>query len=239
MGSSQAHGGSWGKWREKAMCPKLRRQEKEFKSVKDGEEKKKKKREEREDPNQSGLHPGLQWELGPDGLDGRLESKNLGVWTKIWVSRSQRRDESGNPVELKASRKGSQSPNSGLRATCWDRWLGGKSGATSSCPWNWLYQGLSSHLDPAPWLLVPGCACWGFGPGSRVQKLASDFQIVTLPARGLVSTITHPTAWSLKPSTHSQSHGHCPVVSIILSLPPCHLCSHQTVPVFWAQFPPP
>lgn len=43
------------------MCPKLRRQEKEFKSVKDGEErKKKKKREEREDPNQSGLHPGLQ-----------------------------------------------------------------------------------------------------------------------------------------------------------------------------------
>ena len=157
------------------------------------------------------------WKTGeqePRSLDKDLGQEKSGKG-RVW-----------KPVELKARGKGSRSPTSGLRATCQDRrsWLGGKSGATSSCTWNWLYQGLSSHLNPAPWPLVPGSACCGFGPGSCVQKLASDFQIVTLPARALVSTITHPTAWSLKPSSHSQSHSHCPVVSIALSLPPCHLC---------------
>lgn len=62
-GSRWVGGGNGG---EKAMCPKLRRQEKEFKSVKDGEEKKKKKKEGGEGRSKinPGLHPGLQRRAG-------------------------------------------------------------------------------------------------------------------------------------------------------------------------------
>lgn len=94
MGSSQAHGGSWGKWREKAMCPKLRRQEKEFKSVKDGEEKKKKEGGEGRSksirsPSRAPARAGtrwVRWETGeqePRSLDkdlGQQKSEKGRVW---------------------------------------------------------------------------------------------------------------------------------------------------------------
>ena len=104
-------------------------------------------------------------------------------------------------MELKASRKGSRSSVLGLRAASQGRrsWLGGESGARSSCTPTWLSQGLFSHLDPAHCPPMLGSVCSGFGPGSCTQKLASDLRTVTLPARVLVSTITRPTAWSLNP----------------------------------------
>ena len=68
-------------------------------SVKGGEEKKK-KMEEREALNQSGLHPGLQWEQGLGVLGGRLESKNLGVWTKEEFDPSLGQQRSGRGQSL-------------------------------------------------------------------------------------------------------------------------------------------
>lgn len=48
------------------------------------------KMEERGALSQSGLYPGLPQAQGPEVKGGRLESKNLGIWTKVWVSKSQR-----------------------------------------------------------------------------------------------------------------------------------------------------
>lgn len=203
--------------------------------------KKKEKMEEREALNQSGLHPALQQEQGLGVLGGRLDSKNLGVWTKVWVSSGQGGDRAWEPsgaqgqqeglTELRPWAEGYQSGQAFL--------AGWGVGASSSCTPTWLSQGLSSHLDPAHCPPMLGSACSGFGHGSCTQKLASDLQTFTLSARALVSTITRPTAWSRKPTTYSQSHCHCPVVSIVPPLPLCHLCSHQPVPASRAQFPPP
>lgn len=62
--------------------------------------------EEREALNQSGLHPGLQQEQGLGVLGGRLDSKNLGVWTKVWVSRGQGGDRAWEPSGAQGQQEG-------------------------------------------------------------------------------------------------------------------------------------
>lgn len=175
---------------------------------------------------------GAGWETGQQ--EPRSLDKGLGQ------QRSGRGQSLGTQCSSRPAGRAHKAPPLGwglpVRASV-PGWVGG-SGASSSCTPTWLSQGLFSHLDPAHCPML-GSACSGFGPGSCTQKLASDLQTFTLSARALVSTITHPTAWSRKPTTYSQAHCHCPVVSLVPPLPLWHLCSHQTVPASRAQFPPP